>query len=263
MRSTETRITVLGCGTSTGVPLIGCVCTVCRSKSPKNKRLRASLWVQTAGKSFLIDVSPDFRQQALAHRIPRVDAILMTHPHADHVGGLDEIRSYNFIQKGSIPLFGHDWTLADIRSRYGYLFGDAIIEGGGVAQLTLNEFKLDDEVFRAQGVDIIPLELQHGSLKVAGFRIGAMAYLTDCHHIPENTLKKLKGLEVLILDCLRIQKHSTHLHLELALEYSKLIGAQRTYFTHLSHDFDYQKSRKYLPKTIHFAYDGLTVQTKF
>lgn len=253
------RITVLGCGTSTGVPLIHCQCKVCRSRNPKNKRLRASIWIQVDGKSLLIDVSPDFRQQALRAKIPRIDAILFTHPHADHVGGLDEIRSYNFIQKEVIPAYAHDWTIRDLEQRFSYIFKPGLIEGGGVAKIQLHEFKLSDPEFKAAEVPVTPIGMPHGSQWVAGFRLRNFAYLTDCHSIPEEAFERLQDLDVLILDCLRLSKHDTHLNFEQSLEYSLKIKAKKTIFTHMSHDFDFAPFSRNLPKNHALAYDGMII----
>ena len=262
------RITVLGSGTSTGVPYIHCSCQVCRSRNPKNNRLRASLWIEVwlpgsqHPKSLLIDVSPDFRQQALREKIPRIDAILFTHPHADHVGGLDEIRSYNFVQKEIIPAYGHAWTMKELPTRFPYIFNGVKAEGGGVAQISLHEFNLDSPSFTAAGVEVIPVTLDHGSQKVAGFRIGNFAYLTDCHAIPEPSFSRLRNLDVLILDCLRLSKHNTHLNFEESQNYSLKISAKKTIFTHMSHDFDYVSFSKKLPKNQALAYDGMTINLK-
>ena len=262
LQSSKIRVHVLGCGTSTGVPLIHCHCQVCRSTDPKDKRLRASIWIEIDGKSLLVDASPDFRQQALRASIPRIDAILITHPHFDHIGGLDEIRSYNFVQKEVIPAYGHEWTVNDLRKRLPYLFLDGTkIEGGGVAKIDLHQFHLDEDFFVAAKIKVIPIEVEHGSQSVAGFRIGNFAYLTDCNVIPQKALSRLQGLDVLILDCLRLEKHETHLSLDEALAYSAKIGAKRTIFTHLSHDFGFESVSRSLPKNHELAYDEMIISS--
>ena len=256
------RITVMGSGTSTGVPLIQCACSVCVSTEPKNKRLRASIWLEVNDKSIVIDVSPDFRQQALNTKIPRIDAVILTHPHYDHVGGIEELRSYNFIQREIIPVYGHSWSTRELRIRLPYLFSNGKVEGGGIARIDLKEFDLNAPMLNICGVPIIPFALDHGSDQVAAFRIENFAYLTDCHRIPEPAFSKLQNLEVLILDCLRLSTHDTHLNFDLAMDYAQRIGAKKTYFTHLSHDFDYKSFSKTLPKNISLAYDGLVIDIK-
>ncbi len=267
VETTPTLLTVLGCGTSTGVPLIGCDCSVCRSKNPRNQRLRASAWVRTRGKSFLIDTSTDLRLQALRHKIRRVDAVLYTHPHSDHVLGIDEMRSYNYLQRSEISVYGNDWTCAELPTRFDYVFTPPKkIEGGGVPQLVMNRVDASrysvEKPLLIEGVPVVPIALQHGSKEVLAYRIDSIAYVTDTSYIPARSLEQLRGLSVLILDCLRLEPHGTHFNLDQALEVVSQVRPKKTYLTHLGHDFEYAKWSRKLPKGVFLAYDGLTVRAK-
>lgn len=258
--------TILGSGTSTGVPVLTCPCRVCRSKNPKNQRLRASAWIQTRGKSLLIDTSTDLRQQALRAKIPRVDAVLYTHPHTDHMHGIDELRSFNFSQRTSIPLHGNDWTCSELRERFGYIFRPGPVEGGGIPLLTLHEIPGGEntpETITIEGVPIRPIPLKHGSKDCLGYRVDSVAYVTDCSYIPALSFDRLKDLQVLVLDCVRLEPHRTHLNLDRALEVVSQVRAKKTYLTHLGHDFDHAVWSRpgKLPKGVHLAYDGLKIRT--
>ncbi len=256
-------MTILGCGTSSGVPLLFCDCKVCTSKDPKNHRLRTSAWFQSGGKSILIDTSTDLRQQALKNKVNRVDAILYTHPHADHVSGIDEIRSFNYIQRERIPAFGNKWTCEELTSRYPYIFKPAKKnEGGGIPQIDLQEFQASANSIKVAGLIVIPIALSHGSQECVGFRIGSVAYVTDCNFIPESSLKRLENLELLVLDCLRIGEHKTHLNLENALKTVTRLRPKKTVLTHLGHDFDYKEWSKKLPRGVVLGFDGLVIQGK-
>lgn len=258
------KITILGCGTSTGVPLLACPCKVCRSKNPKNNRTRASIFIQTRGKSFLVDTSPDLRTQALREKIFHLDAILFTHPHSDHVAGLDEIRAYNFIQKSRIPAFGTTWTCTELRARFPYIFSPSPAEGGGIPLIDLQEFSTADGDLDIQGVRFTPISLVHGSRETVGYRIENVAYITDCNEIPEKGMQQLKELDLLILDCVRLKPHGTHLHLEKSLSFVQALKPKRTILTHLGHDFEYVeytrpgKKRK-LPANVTLAFDGMKI----
>jgi len=267
-------VTVLGSGTSTGVPLIQCHCEVCTSDDPRNKRLRASIWIQVDGKSLLVDTSTDLRQQALRERIARVDAVLYTHPHADHIHGIDELRSFNFIQKSDIPIYGNHWTASELRGKFPYIFNPTTVEGGGIPQLTLHEFDASVERMNVMGVEIVPLPVAHGSKECVGYRIKDFAYVTDCSEIPQTTLERMQSLEVLMLDCLRIKPHTTHFNLDQALQIAGTLKAKRTVFTHLGHEFEYgtwkqklsQKVKDQFPKKflerVELAYDGLKLEVE-
>lgn len=256
-------VTILGCGTSTGVPRIGCKCSVCRSKNKKNNRTRASIWVQTKGKSLLVDTSIDLRQQALRERLNQIDAVLYTHPHADHIFGIDELRNYTFERKTPLPVYGNPWTIGELTRMLPYLFSGEKPEGGSIANLTTRLINDKVKEFQIDNVKIQAITVDHGSQKVLGYRFNHVAYITDCHYIPEDSLAQLKNLKVLILDCLRVgPPHRTHLTLEESLKVIEKTGARRTYLTHLSHQFDYSKWKKKLPKGVELAYDGLRIRTE-
>ncbi|MFC1596107.1 MBL fold metallo-hydrolase [Candidatus Margulisiibacteriota bacterium] len=251
------QIRFLGTGTSQGVPVIGCDCEVCRSENPRDKRTRTSLLLELqGGEQIIIDTSIDFRQQCLDNNIRWLDAVLITHCHADHVFGLDDVRRFNHIQQSSIPCYAESKPAEELKRIFNYVFGGAPQEGGGLPKL---ELKVIDGEFEVCGLKIIPLRVWHGVVEVTAFRINNIAYLTDCNRIPEESFEQLEGLDVLILDALRHRKHPTHFNLEEAVETAKRIGARRTYFTHIDHELGYDIVNSSLPEGMELAYDGLVV----
>lgn len=250
------RLTILGSGTSTGVPTIGCNCSVCTSSDSTNIRTRASLWIEYEDRHFLIDTSTDLRQQALSNKIPRVDAVLFTHAHADHVLGLDELRVYNFYQKAVIPCYAGEETLERLRQMFSYIFSSEASESFK-PQLSLHEIT---GPFKLHGLEILPVPVRHGSLPVFGYRFGDTAYVTDCNFIPEESKKMLKHLDLLILSAIRYQPHPTHFSLNEALEAIRELAPRRAILTHLSHAFDYSKVNTELPKGVSLAYDGMRIE---
>lgn len=250
-------VTVLGSGTSSGVPVVTCECPVCTSSNPRNKRLRSSIVLRGAGVTLLVDCGTDYRQQALTHRINSLDAVLLTHAHSDHVGGIDEIRLYNWKQKRAMPIHATATTLAGLRCRFEYIF-NPLQGGGGVPQLELHE--IDDHPFEAAGLTIVPLPVLHGLLPVTGFRFGDFAYVTDASEVPPETLERLRGVRYLILNALRYKPHPTHLTIDQATALAREIGAERTWFTHITHDVDHDAANALLPPGIELAWDGLEFQ---
>jgi phosphoribosyl 1,2-cyclic phosphate phosphodiesterase len=244
---------MLGCATSTGVPIIGCGCSVCRSDNPKNKRTRCSLFIETRGKKILIDTSPDLRIQAFRHNITRIDAVLYTHSHADHTHGIDELRTYNFINKMVIPCYGDRQTVSNIMSNFKYIF-DGSFPPGGKPKLSITAVDGD---FDIKGVRIIPIDILHADWLILGYRIGDMAYLTDCSGIPESSVERLNGLELLIIDALRYRPHPAHLSVDQAIQVISEIRPKIAVFTHMGHELDYEKLSKELPKNIEPGYDGM------
>jgi phosphoribosyl 1,2-cyclic phosphate phosphodiesterase len=270
------RVTVLGSGTSHGVPAIGCDCDVCRSSDPRDRRTRPSILIEIAPgergpvgmpesvfagavRSILVDASTDLRMQALANNVRRVDAILFTHTHADHVFGIDDVRRFNQMQKGAIPCFADAGTVTSLRRMFSYIFQPPRQVGGGLPQLTL--FRIAGP-FSLGGVEVVPVPLFHGTLPVLGFRIGSFAYLTDCNRIPDASWTLLQGVQTIILDALRHKPHSTHFSLSEAIDVVSRLGAARAYFTHICHDLGHAATCASLPAGVELAYDGLVVEVQ-
>ncbi len=253
-----TKLTILGCGSSTGTPVLFCKCKTCKSKNSKNNRLRASVLIQSKNKTFLIDTSPDLRMQAMRSKIYWIDAVLYTHDHADHVHGLDELRTFNFLMSRAIPCFGNSKTITALRKKFSYIF-TYTQEGGGKPAIDLHQI---NKPFYFQGVKIIPLFVMHGKIEVLGFRINNVAYITDCSYIPEKTYKYLKDLDVLVMDCLRHTPHPTHVNVEESLKIVKRIGAKKTVLTHMTHELEYESFKKMLPKNVEPAFDGMILKSK-
>jgi phosphoribosyl 1,2-cyclic phosphate phosphodiesterase len=250
------KVTVLGSGTSQGIPIIGCKCATCLSANPKDKRLRVSVYIETASNSkLLIDTSPDFRQQMLIHGFDDIDAVIYTHHHIDHIMGLDDIRQINQLRKKAVDLYGNEATMEYIKKAFSYIFDENTYKGGGIPNVNVKI--IDSNKFSIGEVEVTPIEYWHGPTLVYGYRIGDFAYMTDCSFIPEDQFEKLKGLKYLILDALRFREHPTHFNFEQAIEAAKKTGAMHTYFTHITHDILHDRDNALLPEGIEIAYDGL------
>ena len=259
VQQNKMKCLILGCGTSTGVPLPGCRCPVCTSKNPKNFRNRTSALVELKpGFNLLIDASPDLRHQALKFNVPSVDAVLFTHAHADHILGVDDLRSFNFVHRNRIPCFGTKETLDAIKKTFHYIFDqDPNYEGGLLAQLDLNPIEFDRS-FTILDTEILPVMLHHGKTIVTGFKIGNMGYATDCKKLSEQAFKAFHDIDVLVLDALRYEQHRTHFTIDEAVATAKELSAKQTYLVHMTHSVDYDEVSKALPPGVELAYDGLS-----
>jgi phosphoribosyl 1,2-cyclic phosphate phosphodiesterase len=249
------KITVLGSGTSVGVPAIGCTCDVCTSADPRDNRLRPSILVSYDGRNVLIDTTPDFRTQALRARMSRLDAVLFTHSHADHMMGLDDIRPFNFRQRESIPLLAAADTMAALHRCFPYVF-DGVRKATNVPQV---EERVIDGPFDLFGVQFIPVPVRHGMQTIYGYRFGRAAYLTDHSEIPDASIELLRDLDVLFLDALRYKPHPTHSTVERSIQTVTKLNPRRAFFTHICHDLKHDRAESLLPPHIRLAYDGLEI----
>jgi phosphoribosyl 1,2-cyclic phosphate phosphodiesterase len=241
-----------------GIPVIGCRCAVCRSSDPRNKRLRTSALLEVAGMSLLFDAGPDLRQQALAVGLQRLDAVLLTHAHADHVSGLDDIRPLNFAQKSAMPLYGAASTLGFVRERFKYAFVNGS-EGSTRPALDLIEIQ-DQSPFRINTIQVLPFDVAHGTWTITGFRIGGLGYVTDASFIPPASLEALRGLDVLVLNALRPAPHPTHFSVDQARALIDELRPRRAFLVHMTHDLDHETTNVTFPDNVRLAYDGLIVE---
>jgi phosphoribosyl 1,2-cyclic phosphate phosphodiesterase len=252
----KATLTVLGSGTSMGVPTIGCACAVCHSPDPHDRRTRPSVLLEYAGKIVLIDTTPDFREQAIREQIHRIDAVLYTHSHADHILGIDDLRPLSYHRDGKIPLYARAEAADYIRNMFRYIF-DADYKFGGLARL---ELKSIDGPLNLFGAEFEPIPIIHGDTEIFGFRFGQAAYLTDFSEIPESSLPHLEGLDVLFLDGLRHKPHPTHSTVENSVRIANRVGARRVFFTHICHDLPHEVTNATLPPHVRLSYDGMKLE---
>ena len=250
------KIILLGTGTSQGVPMIGCKCKVCASEDGRDKRLRTSAYVEYKGLKIVIDAGPDFRQQMLREDICRLDAILLTHKHKDHTGGLDDVRSLNYLTGKAFPVYCEKEVFESLEMEYSYAFDKVKYPGVPEYEIHL----IDEKPFSIKGTEIVPLRVRHYRMDILGFRFGELAYITDGSFIPEQTFGLLKGIRTLIINCVRIEKHISHFCLEEAIAISRSIGAEQTFLTHMSHQMGtHEEITKMLPAGIFPGYDGMEI----
>jgi phosphoribosyl 1,2-cyclic phosphate phosphodiesterase len=256
LNDSDLKITFLGTGTSQGVPVITCNCEVCQSDDHRNNRLRVSILIETADKTIVIDSGPDFRYQMLRAKVKDLDAILFTHEHKDHVAGLDDIRPFNYLLHKNIDIFATTGVQEALKREFSYIFSD--VKYPGLPQIELHT--IDQDPFFIGQTEIIPLAIMHYKLPILGFRIGDFTYITDAKTISEETIDKVRGTKILIINALQRQPHISHFTLDEAIDFAQKIGAEQTYFTHISHNLGlHEEVEKELPAGMKLAYDGLTL----
>ena len=252
-------ITFLGTGTSSGVPMIGCECDVCSSKDPKDNRLRSSILVRSSNTTLVVDTGPDFRYQMLRQKVKHLDAVIFTHPHKDHMAGLDDIRAFNFFTRKPIDIYADSLAEEAVRRDFYYAFTDT--KYPGIPEL--NMITISQDPFMVGDIPVVPVEVWHMKMPVMGFRFGKFTYITDANRIEEQEKDKIRGSEVLVLNALRKQKHISHFTLEEAIDLTQELGVPEAYFTHISHQLGrHQLIESELPEGVHLAYDGLVLSFK-
>lgn len=255
VRSKTAVLEFLGTGTSTGVPIPGCSCAVCRSSDPHDKRLRSSVLLTHGEERIVIDTGPEFRIQCLRAGVMHLDAVVITHDHADHLSGLDDIRAYSLFQRKTLPVWGSRETLDTIRRRFDYIWNAKQV-GGGLPDIVLKDV---GSGFTAGGLDIVPIPIKHGQLDILGYRIGALAYMTDLSAVPDSSLPLLENLETMIISCVRYRFHRTHLNFAGAKRLHRLVRPRQTLLTHLTHYYSHKELIAEMPVDMTPAYDGMTV----
>jgi len=249
------KITFLGTGTSQGVPVIACDCHTCTSNDPKDSRLRTSLLLQTADSNIVFDAGPDFRQQMLACKLTRLDGIVLTHEHKDHIAGMDDVRAFNYKSQDAIDIYAEERVQKAVKREYSYVFAE--YQYPGIPKMRLND--IESFPFRIKDLEIIPVRLFHYRLPILGFRVGDFAYITDANYIPEESREKLIGVKYLVINALRKEKHISHFSLMEALDHISAISPRRAFITHISHQMGrYSEVSGELPPGVVLAYDGLT-----
>ncbi len=251
------KVTFLGTGTSQGVPVIGCDCEVCSSKDPKDKRLRSSVLISKNDKNILVDIGPDFRQQILSNKIKDLHAIVLTHEHNDHIIGLDDVRPFNFQYRKNMKVFCVERVAKELKTRFSYVFDHNPYPGAPRVELCLIN---ERDPFCVEGLNVIPIEVFHGSLSVLGYRVDDFTYITDAKIFPEPSIKKIKGSKILVLNALHHKAHHSHLNLEQALEFIDFIQPEKAFLLHISHNMGLHEAiNNKLPENVFLAHDGLTI----